>query len=188
MPAAGGQPPTRGPRRHEPPGRWEGEVGASSDLGTECVVVSRCLRSRSGFSWREPARPGPPRSLSLGKAQEIEIHPPSPVAFEGGTCTAQSINCGGKCGLSSLGRKNRADLGCSVPRAAPVAPRLLVLPQPRLPVLLWDFGCGEGLTYWVSGQQLGLATRPVGTSLQSASPGGWNASDWRLLSAGPSTS
>lgn len=71
--------------------------------------------------------------------------------------------------------------------AASRAPRLLILPQPRLPGL-WDFGCGEGLTYWVSGQQLGLATRPVGTSLQSASPGGRNASDWRLLSAGPSIS
>ena len=75
-----------------------------------------------------------------------------------------------------------------MPGAASRAPCLRILPQPRLPGLLWDFGCREGLTYWVSGQQLGLATRPVGTSLQSASPGGWNASDWRLLSAGPSTS
>lgn len=49
-------------------------MSAWKNLGMECVVASKGLRSRSGSSRGEPARPGCARPL--GKAQEVEIFPP----------------------------------------------------------------------------------------------------------------
>lgn len=148
--------------------------------------------SRNGSLWKEPACQGcteacppPGPRAQAGKAQEVkEQPPPTTIGPLKGAPELPRVSALVKCGLSSSGRRNGAELGFFVPGAAsrnalPPPPRRVPLPERccRAAVLASPAFLASGWT----------GHSPPAARPSAPSPPGWRAASWQLLVWGPAT-
>lgn len=171
VPAEGdGQTPPPRPRHGGFPRRVTGTPLESQESS---VCWFPAIGSRSGSLWKEAACQGcteaclAPTPPAPGSGWESTgSRETAPIGPLKGAPELPRVSALVKCGLSSSGRRNRAELGFFVPGAASRSSLPPPPPAPQHPPPRALLPAGWPGLSWVSGQQPGWPLTPCGTALR----------------------